>query len=212
MKKRLVLAGSALVSMLAFSGVASAGTYATYTVQSGDTMYKIALREGVSLAALEAANPQIADYNNIWVGEQINLPISPQEQKADAILATAQSLIGVPYQWGGDSPATGFDCSGFVQYVFGQNGISLPRESHDQATVGTFVPANQLRKGDLLFFTGTYPSNWPNGVTHVAIYLGNGDMIESSSARGGVGVIVVKNFWASPYYNAHYWGARRVIQ
>lgn len=211
-KKTCLAAGALFSSLAAFGGVANANTYAKYTVQAGDTLYKIAVRQGVSLAALEAVNPQIQDYNNIWAGQVINLPLTPQEQKANSIIATAQSLIGIPYQWGGNSPATGFDCSGFVQYVFAQNGISLPRESHDQATVGTFVPASQLRKGDLVFFTGTYSNNWPNGVTHVGIYMGNGDMIESSSAHNGIGVIVVHNFWANSFYDSHYWGARRVIQ
>lgn len=75
-----------------------------------------------------------------------------RQEKADAIIATGKKYIGVPYLWGGTSPGTGFDCSGYVQYVFAQNGISLPRVSRDQYTVGTSVDFNNLQPGDLVFF------------------------------------------------------------
>ncbi|WP_407311972.1 C40 family peptidase [Desulfosporosinus sp. SB140] len=71
--------------------------------------------------------------------------------KANAIIATAEKYIGAPYLWGGESPK-GFDCSGFVQYVFAQNGISLPRVSSDQANIGTPINFNALEPGDLIFF------------------------------------------------------------
>ena len=211
MNKRWFVAGSIALSAMTFSGVASAEAATTYTVQSGDSLYKIAQRLGVSLTALEASNPQITKADSIWVGESLVLPAMPQQAKVNAILATAKSLQGIHYQWGGQSPSTGFDCSGFVSYVYAQNGITLPRMSHDQASAGTFVPASQLQPGDLVFFVDTYSNSWSNNVTHVGIYLGGGNMIESSSSHNNIGVVTVKNFWASPYYNTHYWGARRII-
>ncbi|GGJ12233.1 NLP/P60 [Alicyclobacillus cellulosilyticus] len=181
-----------------------------YVVQPGDTMFKIAQQVGVSLAALEAANPQIKNFNVIWPGMTIRLPLTAHQQKVNAILATAVSLIGTPYQWGGDQPQTGFDCSGFVAYVYAQNGIILPRTSHDQATVGTPVAIRDLAPGDLIFLADTYPNAWPNHVTHVGIYAGNGSMIESTSVANR-GVVLVRNIFQSSYYMSHYWGARRVI-
>ncbi|MCL6598055.1 MAG: C40 family peptidase [Alicyclobacillus macrosporangiidus] len=208
MKKSWIAVGAALVMFTGSGEPALAATAGTYTVQRGDTMYKISQKLGVSLADLEKANPQISNFNVIWPGEVLHIPAP---SKADAILETALSLIGTPYAFGGNDPKVGFDCSGFVQYVFSKNGISLPRSAHEQATVGTPVPRSQVQKGDLLFYVDTYPNTWDNHVTHVSIYMGNGDMIESSSSHGGIGVIVVHNIWSNPYYTSHYWGARRVI-
>lgn len=92
-----------------------------------------------------------------------------------AVVQEAQKFLGVPYLWGGASPSTGFDCSGLVQYVFGQLGISLPRTSEQQATVGTPVASlASAQPGDLVFFE---PS--PQGPGHVGIYIGHGQMIDA---------------------------------
>ncbi|GAB6155900.1 NlpC/P60 family protein [Desulfosporosinus burensis] len=76
-----------------------------------------------------------------------------RQEKANAIIATAKKYIGVSYLWGGTSPETGFDCSGYVKYVFAQNGISLPRVSRDQYSIGASVDFNNLQPGDLVFFS-----------------------------------------------------------
>lgn len=91
------------------------------------------------------------------------------------VVAEAEKFLGVPYQWGGTSPTTGFDCSGLVQYVYGKLGVSLPRTSEQQATVGTPV-ANlaSAQPGDLVFFE---PS--ASGPGHVGIYIGNGQMVDA---------------------------------
>ncbi|MCL6517662.1 LysM peptidoglycan-binding domain-containing C40 family peptidase [Alicyclobacillus sp.] len=209
MKKTWLAAGALLSTFWGFGGAAMAATTDTYTVQRGDTLYKIATKLGISLADLERANPQIPNFNVIWPGEVLHLPSQPTP--ADTVIAKAMALLGTPYGWGGNTPQTGFDCSGFVQYVFGQVGVALPRTAHEQATVGTPVSVSQLQKGDLLFWKDTYANSWANHVTHVGIYLGGGDVIESSSSHNGIGVIVVHNIWQSPYYTSHYWGARRVL-
>jgi len=120
--------------------------------------------------------------------------------KANAIIATAEKYIGVPYKWGGES-STGFDCSGFVQYVFTQNGITLPRVSLDQSTVGTSVNFTNLQAGDLIFF-----SMENNGtVDHVGIYIGNGQFINASSSLG------VTIYPIGPYWESVEFSARRVF-
>lgn len=89
---------------------------------------------------------------------------------SNLILAYASNYLGVPYVWGGTTPA-GFDCSGFVQYVFAHFGINLPRVSEDQQNVGKYVSRSDLQPGDLVFFG--------NPATHVGIYVGNGNMIDA---------------------------------
>jgi len=89
---------------------------------------------------------------------------------SNAVIAYASNFLGIPYVWGGTSPS-GFDCSGFTQYVFAHFGVNLPRVSEDQQNVGTFVSRANLQPGDLVFF-GT-PAH------HVGIYVGNGNMINA---------------------------------
>lgn len=102
---------------------------------------------------------------------------------ARAVLATADDYLGTRYTYGGSTPQSGFDCSGFVQFVYRRNGVTLPRTSRQQATAGRALPArlDGLRAGDLLFFS-------QNGdvVDHVAIYTGNDRILHSSSSGGGV--------------------------
>ena len=124
-----------------------------------------------------------------------------RQEKANAIIATGKKYIGVPYLWGGTSPGTGFDCSGYVQYVFAQNGISLPRVSGDQYKVGTSVDFNNLQPGDLVFFSFA-----KNGIVdHDGIYVGNGQFINSSSSKG------VTIYDLGPYWKSVYVGAKRVL-
>ncbi|MCE5285989.1 MAG: NlpC/P60 family protein [Pelosinus sp.] len=120
---------------------------------------------------------------------------------AAQILRTAQQFIGVPYVWGGTSP-NGFDCSGFTQYVFGLNGISLPRTADIQYEAGIPVRAEELKPGDLVFF-----STYEPGPSHDGIYLGNGKFINATSSRG-----IAIDRMDSSYWKQRYLGARRVIR
>ncbi len=99
-------------------------------------------------------------------------------------IRTGDRYVGVPYVWGGSTPAEGFDCSGFVQYVYGRNGIQLPRVSRDQARAGQRVvpDLSTLRDGDLLFFAGA-----DGVIDHVAIYVGDRTILHSAASRGAVG-------------------------
>ncbi len=117
------------------------------------------------------------------------------------IVTTAKKYIGVPYVWGGSTPS-GFDCSGFTQYVFKAHGITLPRTTKQQYAAGTSVSKSELKQGDLVFFDNTYTT----GISHVGIYVGDGQFIHSSSSKGIIITALSNSYWASRYY-----GARRVI-
>ena len=99
------------------------------------------------------------------------------------VLGTAGEYDGVPYTWGGNTPQEGFDCSGFVRYVFDRHGIRLPRVSRDQRWAGRAVPpqVSALLPGDLMFYAGS-----DGVVNHVAIYAGGNRIIHSSSSGRGV--------------------------
>jgi cell wall-associated NlpC family hydrolase len=102
---------------------------------------------------------------------------------AARVLATAERYLGTRYRYGGESPSAGFDCSGFVQYVFGRNGVALPRTSRQQATAGRPLPAqvDSLKPGDLMLF-----SSKGVRIDHIAIYVGNNRMLHSSAGAGRV--------------------------
>lgn len=120
--------------------------------------------------------------------------------KGGDIVKSASQYKGVPYKFGGATPK-GFDCSGYVQYVFGRCRAKLPRAADEQALQGIFVTQRQLKPGDLVFFT-TYAA----GASHVGIYAGNGKFWSASSSRGVVLSSLQESYWKSRYY-----GARRVL-
>ena len=101
---------------------------------------------------------------------------------ARRVVPAAERYIGVPYRYGGASPESGFDCSGFVQYVYGLQGVDLPRTSRQMAGVGMPVEpsTSSLAVGDLMLFSQG------GRISHVAIYAGNGRFIHSSSSGNGV--------------------------
>jgi cell wall-associated NlpC family hydrolase len=140
-----------------------------------------------------SAKPEVPDNG----GENVQVPVG----SAADIIATAKKLIGCPYKWAGSSPS-GFDCSGFVLYVFGAHGITLPRVSRSQYAEGKAVAKKDLQPGDLVFFFSTNK----NVISHVGIYIGNGQFIHSSSSYG---VIITE--LESTYYQTRYYGARRIL-
>lgn len=130
--------------------------------------------------------------NDVYIAEN---PI------AGELLDTADDYLGVPYLWGGTTPA-GFDCSGFVQYVCRQNGISIPRVADDQLHgPGTYITKSQLEPGDLVFFgSGDYAS-------HVGMYVGEGMFIHAPST----GKTIQYTSIDSSYYSSRFIGGKRVI-
>jgi cell wall-associated NlpC family hydrolase len=138
-----------------------------------------------------------------------SLPSQAEDQPAAAVApdlyalaGTALALRGTPYRNGGADPS-GFDCSGFTQYVFGQYGIGLPRAVHDQFQVGTPIDASQLEPGDLIFFATTAPD-----ASHVGIALGGDQFVHAPSSNG---VVRVERL-SSTYWSQRFIGARRVSQ
>lgn len=127
-------------------------------------------------------------------------PRAAQPPDRDAIVATALSLRGLPYRNGGSDPS-GFDCSGFTQYVFARHGIVIPRDVREQFQSGKAVKSEQVAPGDLLFFTTT-----ERGASHVAIALGGDEFVHAPSSKGVVRVEHV----SAAYWAKRYLGARRV--
>jgi cell wall-associated NlpC family hydrolase len=105
-----------------------------------------------------------------------------------AMLKAAASRVGYPYVWGGSGPTT-FDCSGLVQWSFAQAGVVMPRVAADQARTGPAIPFSQAQAGDLLFYR-TDPTA-PDYISHVAIYLGKGLMIQAPEPGENVQIVPV---------------------
>ncbi len=122
----------------------------------------------------------------------------------DKITQIALSQMGKTYSWGATGPFT-FDCSGFTQFVYEQNGIELPRVSKEQAKEGQYIDRDNLKKGDLIFFS----SSKSNDVHHVGIYLGNSKFVHASSAKKRVTISSLDE----KYYREHFkWGRRLINQ
>jgi len=124
-----------------------------------------------------------------------------------AAVATGSDYVGVPYVWGGSTPA-GFDCSGFVQYVYREHGVQLPRTSRQMAHAGKRIHAavGALREGDLMLFRGK------NGViSHVALYAGHNLILHSSSSGNGVRYDDLSTR-RGDYFRSHLAVARRVTE
>lgn len=126
------------------------------------------------------------------------LAATPQE-----VVNIAKQYIGAPYKYGGTTPS-GFDCSGFVIYVFNKVGIQLPRTSADQYTVGTAVSKANLEPGDMVFFEKTMSKS---GVTHAGIYVGNNQFISATSSSG-----IKVDSLSSSYWGPKYVGAKRILK
>ena len=128
-------------------------------------------------------------------------PDSGLSKEAEELLGQAKSYMGVPYVWGGATPA-GFDCSGYVQYVYGQVGIELPRTADVQFNAGEEVAIGSEAPGDMVFFETYAP-----GASHVGIYLGDGEFIHASSS----GCVRISSL-EEDYFKARYLGAKRVLE
>jgi cell wall-associated NlpC family hydrolase len=125
-------------------------------------------------------------------------------QAIEYVIARGASQRGVPYSWGGgavngpsagveqDAGKIGYDCSGFTRYAFAGVGVQIPKYSGDQYNAGRHVSPSQAKRGDLIFYG-------PGGTQHVALYLGNGQMLEASSAAGQVAVSPVRTAGMTPY-------------
>ena len=122
-----------------------------------------------------------------------------QEQKRGAaIAAKAREYVGYPYRWGGASPA-GFDCSGFIMYIYGTFGLELGHDLGGQLASGRPIEPDQLQPGDLVIFQNTYKG----GISHGGVYVGQGQFVHANDESTGVVVSSMgSSYWAPRYYGA----------
>lgn len=190
-------------------------TTTTVTVHAGDTLSAIAHRYHVSLSSLEHWN-SLNGHSILHVGQRLKVqsasaPTPPLTSRSDGITslngdavgtqvaAYAQEFVGTPYRWGGTSPS-GFDCSGFVQFVYNHFGVHLPRTSYDMARSGLAVSESALLPGDIVLSDAYGP-----GASHVGIYIGGGKFVGAQSR--GVGIASLSDsYWSSHYYGARHLG------
>lgn len=146
----------------------------------------------------EATEPQTAESEEQVVTqystEDVSVQSNQETTQHTSVMATAKSFIGSPYQWGGTSPS-GFDCSGFLQYVYAEHDITLPRTVSDIWNVTT--PVSSPSVGDLVFFE-TYQS----GPSHAGIYLGDGSFIHTGTSTGVTISHMDESYWQSRYIGA----------
>lgn len=130
-------------------------------------------------------------------------PVKPPPSartQSNPVIKLALSLRGTPYVWGAESPEDGFDCSGFVQYVYSRHGILLPRTAYQMAMALPSVDDSLRKPGDLVFFNTT-----GKPYSHVGIYIGRNSFVHASSAKGEVVISSLdKRYWVN-----HFLGLRR---
>jgi cell wall-associated NlpC family hydrolase len=131
-------------------------------------------------------------------GRSGSTPPPADASRGAQLVAIAMRYLGVPYKWGGASPSTGFDCSGFTMYVYAQIGISLPHYAAAQYRMGVPVSRDQLQLGDLVFF---------RGLGHMGMYIGGGNFIHAPQT----GDVVKISSLNEPYRIANWVGARRIL-
>lgn len=132
----------------------------------------------------------------------IEVPVTTKDAIGNMLLQSV-SLIGISYRWGGNTPETGMDCSGFIRYLYKTSlGINLPRTASEMARVGKRISIDKIEPGDLLFFNTRRGAN-----THVGMYLGNNKMIVAP--RSGLDIQITE---LTRYYRSKFNGAKRIIQ
>jgi cell wall-associated NlpC family hydrolase len=155
-------------------------------------------RQLAAVAHARIANASPPSTGGVAVGAAATTPegstVAPPNVHG-GVVGIAMRYLGVPYRWGGASPS-GFDCSGFVMYVFAQIGVSLPHSSYAMLGMGTPVSMSQLQPGDLVFFSGG---------SHMGIYIGGGQFIHAPHTGD-----VVKISSLSGYYSSAWTGGRRI--
>ena len=150
------------------------------------------------LAALAAAGalPATASSSEIKPGPLSILELPPT--RAERAARWALGEVGVPYRWGGESPESGFDCSGLVRWAYLRVGVELPHNSYALYAEGRRVPESKMAPGDILFF---------EGLGHVGLYLGRGRMVHAPETGRNVEVVRL----SGSNYGSRMIGARRVV-
>lgn len=196
--KRIITTGLALVFLTLFANVSHAQVY----VEKGDTLGKIAKKSGMTLKDLISLNPHIKNPNVVHPGDYI-VTRSKVETQKDLVDYARSLQESTHYVYGGQNAPTHTDCSGWVQYIFGKFGVSLPRTSAEQATTGHPVKFNDLQVGDLMFFS-TRPDH---KITHVGIFMGKDTnaWISNLNSKKDVQILSTWGSWTQAYFQ---WGSR----
>ena len=164
-----------------------------------ETLVPPSVPVAVATQQTQPAKPAAVELDKT-ITEPVQVSETPQVSRSSnsALIDNARSLVGVPYAFGGTS-RSGFDCSGYTQYVFNGSGIQLPRTASSQFSVGSSISRGNLQAGDLVFF-----ATYEKGPSHVGIYIGGGSFIHASNK--GVRTASLSD----NYYAGRYLGARRV--
>ncbi len=169
-------------------------------LQAAEVTRQVRLRRLLQARLEQQGREQATRLKDTVVGVTANTPDGapvPPPAVYGGVVGIAMRYLGIPYRWGGASPSGGFDCSGFVMYVYAQLGISLPHHAASQYAYGTPVSRDQLEPGDLVFF---------DGLGHNGIYIGGGQFIHSPHT----GDFVKISNLSDGYYTANWVGARRL--
>ena len=145
-------------------------------------------------------HPKTKTHTTARTVQPVRISNIDRTQGSQELMLHSMGLIGTPYRWGGSSTATGFDCSGMIQFVY-KNAldVNLPRTARDMAAASRNIPDNPLKAGDLVFFNTGGSSQY----SHVGLYIGNGEFIHAPSS----GKTIKTEKLSSPYYAKHYLGA-----
>jgi len=158
----------------------------------------LARQAALRLSSQEAAIQQGIDTSVVGAAAETPEAAIAPPSRYGGVVGIAMQYLGIPYLWGGASPATGFDCSGFIMYVYAQVGVSLPHNAAMQYGYGVPVSKDQLQPGDLVFF---------NGLGHNGMYIGGGQFIHSPHTGDVVKISSLSDSW----YAATWYGARRIL-
>lgn len=195
------------------SSSATSSQTSTYTVKGGDSLWLIANNHGTSVSNLKSLNG--LSSNTIYVGQKLKVSGEASSSNSssgsshtsttnssssntgfvEGLIQEAKKHIGTPYRWAGTSPA-GFDCSGFLQYVYAQEGVSIPRTVASIYADGRMssVGGSNRQVGDLVFFETYKP-----GASHAGIYVGNNQFIHTGSTNGVEISSLSSNYWSQRY-------------
>lgn len=145
-------------------------------------------------------HPKTKTHTTARTVQPVRISNIDRTQGSQELMLHSMGLIGTPYRWGGSSTATGFDCSGMIQFVYKNAlGVSLPRTARDMAAASRKIPDSRLKAGDLVFFN----TGGANKYSHVGLYIGNGEFIHAPSS----GKTIKTEKLSSPFYAKNYLGA-----
>lgn len=194
-KAHTVLPGDTLANIAAQYGVslddvfAANGLNASSIIYPGDSIKLSGTAQAAPAAPAVQAAQSAASATDFSVSTA-SVNIKPASASSSSIASLAKSMVGSPYVWGGTS-TSGWDCSGFTQWVYAQNGINLPRVTTDQAAALT--PTSNPQPGDLVL---------QNGGSHIGIYLGGGQMVSALNPADGTQIHSVGAMPVTGYYTA----------